>query len=258
MGTALTEPDLTVDQLAQRVGMTVRNVRAYAGRGLIPAPRLVGRTGYYSEEHAARLGLIRDLIDRGYTLGAVEKAIAARPDLPHSHALDLLDLLSHPLGHEEEPEDLLLEDLTALAGVEHDDAFIREIESLGLVHRVDEETVRLLRPVIVRAGASALSLGLSREQVLGLFEAITTSMSSLAARFVDAFRADVWRPFLDAGMPESEWPGIVSSIERLLPVVSQATLASFRFELTGAIENAMGEEMSALTGEQIDQLLGGP
>ncbi|MGH3361787.1 MAG: hypothetical protein ACRDOM_04940 [Nocardioides sp.] len=165
--------------------------------------------------------------------------------------------LSHPLGHVEEPEDMALEDLTALAGVEHDPAFIDQLESLGLIVCVDEETVRLLRPVLVRAGAQALSLGLSREQVLGLFDAITDAMSGLAARFVVAFRADVWRPFLDAGMPEEHWPGIVSSIERLLPVVSQATLASFRFELTGAIENAMGEELSGLTGEQIDQLLGG-
>ena len=31
-----TDDELTVDQLAARVGMTVRNVRAYAGRGLIP------------------------------------------------------------------------------------------------------------------------------------------------------------------------------------------------------------------------------
>src|SRR5688572_29997289 len=49
--------EFTVDQLAAKVGMTVRNVRAYAGRGLIPPPRLVGRTGYYGADHVARLTL---------------------------------------------------------------------------------------------------------------------------------------------------------------------------------------------------------
>ena len=53
--------------------MTVRNLRAYASRGLIDAPRLEGRTGYYSLKHLQRLQLIRQLLDRGYTLAAVEK-----------------------------------------------------------------------------------------------------------------------------------------------------------------------------------------
>jgi DNA-binding transcriptional MerR regulator len=64
------EEELTVDQLAAKVGMTVRNVRAYAGRGLIPPPRLVGRTGYYGHDHVARLTLVRELLGKGYTLAA--------------------------------------------------------------------------------------------------------------------------------------------------------------------------------------------
>jgi len=55
------DEELTVDQLAAKVGMTVRNVRAYAGRGLIPPPRLAGRTGYYDQDHVARLTLVREL-----------------------------------------------------------------------------------------------------------------------------------------------------------------------------------------------------
>src|SRR4051812_47283098 len=68
--------DLTVDQLASEVGMTVRNVRAYAARGLLPPPRLVGRTGYYSSEHVGRLRLVRQMLSEGYTLTAVSKALA--------------------------------------------------------------------------------------------------------------------------------------------------------------------------------------
>ena len=49
--------EYTVDELAARAQMTVRNVRAYAGRGLIDAPRLEGRTGYYNREHLQRLQL---------------------------------------------------------------------------------------------------------------------------------------------------------------------------------------------------------
>lgn len=248
--------EMTIDQLAARVGMTVRNVRAYASRGLIPAPRLVGRTGYYTEQHAARLQLVRDLVDRGYTLGAVEKALADKPHVADSHALDLLTLLNDPLGTVVEPERIDVDELSRLAGVEHDAAFVDQLVQIGLVERVDDRTLLLRRPVLVRAGAQALALGLSRTRVLGLFDDVTAAMAGIAQSFVSAFIDDVWHPFLAEGMPEERWPEIISRIESILPVVSQAALASFRHELTGAIEHALGEELGTLTGEQIDRLLG--
>jgi len=57
--------ELTVDELAARVGVTVRNVRAYSARGLLPAPRMVGGTGYYGREHVARLLLVREMLAAG-------------------------------------------------------------------------------------------------------------------------------------------------------------------------------------------------
>src|SRR5947208_1701520 len=44
----------TVDELAARVGMSARNIRAYQARELLPPPRRVGRSGYYSEAHVRR------------------------------------------------------------------------------------------------------------------------------------------------------------------------------------------------------------
>src|ERR1700712_3803082 len=67
------DAELTVDQLAVRVGVTVRNVRAYAARGLLPPPRLVGRTGYYGREHVARLLLVREMLGAGYSLAMIER-----------------------------------------------------------------------------------------------------------------------------------------------------------------------------------------
>src|SRR3978361_155636 len=52
--------DLTIDELAQRTGMTVRNIRAHQSRGLLPPPEVRGRTGYYGQAHLARVELIRE------------------------------------------------------------------------------------------------------------------------------------------------------------------------------------------------------
>lgn len=253
---ASSKVELTVDQLAAKVGMTVRNVRAYAARGLVPAPRMVGRTGYYDDTHVARLTLVRDLVDRGYTLNAVEKALDENPNLSHNHALDLLTLLTNPIEPASEPEEMSVKRLTEMARMEHDDEFLDKLAELGLLEVDDEETVTLLRPVLVRAGAQAMALGLSRDRVLELFDAITVSMQDLSRQFVDAFRSDVWTPFTEAGFPDDRLPEISASIQSLLPVVAQATLASFRYELTGVIEETIGEVLHELSGEQVNRLLG--
>jgi DNA-binding transcriptional MerR regulator len=237
---------MTIDQLAASVNMTVRNVRAYAGRGLIPAPRLVGRTGYYGPEHASRLLLIRDLLDRGYTLSAVEKVLQRQSTATAGHALDLLNTLEDPLGQTEEPEEMSVDALLRLAGVGHETEFLDRLVEVGLVERLGDDRVLLLRPFVVRAGAKAMALGLDRRSVLDLLPLLGEHMHVIAQRFVDEFRAQLWKPFADAGLPEERWPAMLESIRTLLPVASQAVLAVFRDELNKVIEEALGEELGRL------------
>jgi DNA-binding transcriptional MerR regulator len=237
--------ELTIDELAASVQMTVRNVRAYAGRGLIPPPRLVGRTGYYGREHADRLRLVRGLLDRGYTLAAVERMLAGNEGVPAAHALDLLETLRDPLG-DEQPESVTTAELAAMANVEHDPGFVDQLLELGLVERVGDEELLLLKPYVVRAGAQAIALGLGRESVVALMPFLSERLRQIAEQFVGEVRSQMWAPFADAGMPEDQWPEMLRTIEAILPVASQAVLAVFRNELHQAIDTAMGEELESL------------
>jgi DNA-binding transcriptional MerR regulator len=63
---------LTLDELSERVDMSVRNVRFYTSKGLVPPPLRQGRSGYYSADHVARLELVRALQDHGFTLSAIK------------------------------------------------------------------------------------------------------------------------------------------------------------------------------------------
>lgn len=242
----MTAPQMTIDQLAASVGMTVRNVRAYAGRGLIPSPHLVGRTGYYGPEHVSRLRLIRDLLERGYTLAAVEKVLQRQSTATAGHALDLLHTLEDPLGQAEAPEEMTTEALLRLAGVEEETGFLDQLVEIGLVERVDASRVRLVRPFVVRAGAKAMALGLDRASVLALLPLLGEHLHVIAQRFVDEVRTQMWKPFVDAGLPEERWPAMLETIRTLLPVASQAVLAVFRDELNKVIEEALGEELGRL------------
>lgn len=67
--------EYTIDELAQAAQMTVRNVRAYQDKGLIPPPEIRGRTGIYSAAHLARLRVIGPLLSRGYSLGNIAELI---------------------------------------------------------------------------------------------------------------------------------------------------------------------------------------
>lgn len=236
--------EFTVDELATRANMTVRNVRAYAGRGLIDAPRLEGRTGYYNLAHLQRLLLIRSLLDRGYTLAAVERTVLAGPTAPAGHALDLLTVLHQP-GSEEEPEEMTRDALAALAAVPRDDMLIEAMAELGLMEWVDDDRVRLVRPIIVRAGAAASAMGLDPETVLKLLPLLQEHLGVVADAFVKRVSEEIWQPFADAGMPAEEWPRILKIIETLLPVASQAVLGVFREQIARSIDAELGEQLAS-------------
>src|SRR5882672_4934631 len=71
---------LTIDQLASRCGISVRTIRFYAGKGMLPPPKLRGRLGLYGPDHVVRLDLISELTGLGFTLAAIEGFLATLPE----------------------------------------------------------------------------------------------------------------------------------------------------------------------------------
>jgi len=67
---------MTVTELADAVGMTARNIRAYQSRGLLFRPAISGRVARYNGAHVARLELIASLQREGFTLAAIKRLIS--------------------------------------------------------------------------------------------------------------------------------------------------------------------------------------
>jgi DNA-binding transcriptional MerR regulator len=78
---------MTVTELAEVVGMTPRNVRAYQSRGLLYPPVISGRVAHYSAAHVARLYLIGSLQREGFTLAAIKRIV----DRPESYGAIVAD-----------------------------------------------------------------------------------------------------------------------------------------------------------------------
>lgn len=66
-----------MEELAAKAGITVRTLRFYRERGLIPPPRREGRIAWYDDHHLARLHTIAALLERGHTLSGIADLTAA-------------------------------------------------------------------------------------------------------------------------------------------------------------------------------------
>ena len=69
------ENNLTIEELAAETGMTVRNIRSHRARGLLPAPEVRDRVGYYGQPHLARLRMIQELPADGFNLKGIERLL---------------------------------------------------------------------------------------------------------------------------------------------------------------------------------------
>ena len=232
---------LTIDELAQRVGMTVRNVRAHQSRGLLPPPVVRGRTGYYDDDHVARLELIKDMQADGFNLRAIRAALDALPAGAGPEALAFRRRVVAPWT-DEEPE---LMDRAALAEVMGaDEAAFDEAVRLGIIRVIDADRVEVPAPSLVRAGAEVVSLGVPLAETLKLQRELNRHLAAVAKVFVRLYVEYVWHPFVTAGQPEELWPGVRDALDRLQPLAGEAVLATFRLAMDTATAEAVGTELA--------------
>jgi DNA-binding transcriptional MerR regulator len=231
---------LTIEELAARTGMTVRNIRAHQSRGLLPPPEIQGRTGYYGSEHVARLELISEMQADGFNLQAIKRLI----DVSDGSGEELLGFkraLMAPF-EQETPEFIEQAELDERWGG-LDLKLMAKAERLGLIRPLGAGRYEVPSPTLLRAGEELLALGVEPRTVLGLAELIVRRTESIAEAFVELFLEAVWKPFAEAGRPDEDWPRIREALERLRPLASEAVLATFQRTMTQSVERAFGREL---------------
>jgi DNA-binding transcriptional MerR regulator len=232
-------PELTIDELARRTGMTVRNIRAHQSRGLLPPPDVRGRTGYYGPEHVARLELISEMQADGFNLQAINRLLEAS----RGSAQELLGFkraLMAPF-EQEEPEFVEQRELEQRWG--GDRKLLAKAGKLGLMRPLGEGRYEIPSPTLYRAGEELLALGVAPDTVLEVAAQVKRRSEAIARGFVELFLEAIWKPFVDAGRPDEDWPSVREALERLRPLASDAVLASFQRAMTEAVERAFGKEL---------------
>jgi DNA-binding transcriptional MerR regulator len=151
---------LTLDQLTVRVGMSVRNVRFYTTKGLVPPPIRRGRSGYYTADHVARLELVRELQSHGFTLAAIERYVAGLPVDAAPEDIALARTMLAP-WQADLPVEMDLAQLEQRAGRALGEDDLATLQALGIV-RVREE-IYLVATSQLSIGVRLLDLGFPRE-----------------------------------------------------------------------------------------------
>src|SRR3954451_16218751 len=128
---------LTIDELAREGGMTVRNVRAYRSRGLIPPPELSGRKGYYGRDHVVRLELVRELKAKGFNLEAIAQLVERAPGEALDQVLDFTRAVAPVVA--EEPEVVPSRVFRERWGDQLTPELAQRAVSLGMVRPVGED-----------------------------------------------------------------------------------------------------------------------
>src|SRR3954469_23875364 len=223
--------------------MTVRNIRAHQSRGLLPAPAVRGRTGYYGPEHRARIELIRELQSEGFNLESIRRLIAGT-DGSGPEVLRFTRMLREPF-EDEEPQIVDGAELAERWGAT-DPKLLDRAAKLGYLRPLGDGRYEEISPRLARAGEELASLGVPAEVAVAVVERIRRHADGVAKSFVRLFLEQVWKPFDEAGRPEDRWPEVLEALERLRPLASDALLAVFQIAMSDAVDRAFGRELEKL------------
>ncbi|HEX5852138.1 MAG TPA: MerR family transcriptional regulator [Solirubrobacteraceae bacterium] len=230
--------DLTVEQLAGEVGMSVRNIRNHHTRGLLPAPEVRARVGFYNADHVARLKLILDLQADGFNLAAIERLLSGSDGLA-GRLLGLRAAVTAPY-EPETPEFITAEELEQRFGpVAVKDA--QRVIKMKLLVPLGDDRFEVPSPALLSAAEEVTALGIPLRAALALVERMSRDCESISRAFTKLFIRELWEPFEADGRPDDRWDGLTDAVNSLRPLASEALLALFKQRMTTQLEEAFGK-----------------
>ncbi len=170
-----------IEQLARASGMAVDTIRFYQGKGLLDAPRREGRVTWYGESHLERLGRIRELQRRGFTLTVIRRFLEGELE-PSDESL--VAAVTRPSS----PQTLTLDELAERSGVAV--PLLKNLEQAGLLVPVEGGDVPLYPADdldAIAAGMKLIAAGVPLGPLIELASEYADATDRVARRAVDLF-----------------------------------------------------------------------
>ncbi|MFF4824370.1 MerR family transcriptional regulator [Streptomyces sp. NPDC001312] len=166
-----------MEELARLAGITVRTLRFYRERKLIPPPRREGRIAWYDDHHLARLRTISALLERGHTLNGIAELAEA-----FDHGRDVGDLLGLGAPTEETPVRLTPEELADHFAGEVTAENLAAAMELGYLGTDGDELVHISRRLL-DVSAALVREGIPLAEVLEAGRRVREHADALAELF---------------------------------------------------------------------------
>ncbi|MGW9449094.1 MerR family transcriptional regulator [Streptomyces sp. NPDC055632] len=231
-------PSYTVDELAARAGVTVRTVRFYGTRGLLPPP-VIGarRVGHYGPEHLSRLALIEELQRQGMTLAAIERYLEQLPP-----DLSARDLAVHRAlvasWAPESAESTTRRELERRAGRALTERDVDRLAAMGVLERTDDTDTYRLDGSLLRLGVEMLDVPIEHETILASRTVLLEHARAAAEELARLFQEQVWNPYRESGEDPDHLKAMRSLSAHMQPMVIQALVTAFQRSLSEELRTA--------------------
>ncbi|MDC2957444.1 MerR family transcriptional regulator [Streptomyces gilvifuscus] len=214
-----------IEDLAHVSGASVRTIRAYQDRGLLPRPERRGRANLYSDAHLARLRQIADLLDRGYGLASIKELLEAwDAGRGLGGVLGLVAEVDGPWTDEEAVR-ISRAELDERFGGAPDDEAVADAVELGVLEPVpgDADSFLVPSPQELAVAAELYGAGVPLSAIAGHLRELRGQVEHIAARFLEFTTEHVFARYLQGPHrpTEADAAEAASLVRRLRPLAQQ-------------------------------------
>ncbi|MFI6059457.1 MerR family transcriptional regulator [Streptomyces sp. NPDC051286] len=213
-----------IEDLAHASGATVRTIRAYQDRGLLPTPERRGRANVYRDTHLARLRQIADLLDRGYTLASIKELLEAWDAGRGLGGVLGLVAEVHGPWTDEQADRITRDELHAKFGGAQDDQAVAEAVELGVLECIPDRDDEFLvpSPQELAVAVELHAAGVPITAISGHLRELRGQVEHIASRFLEFTTEHVFARYLGHRPPtDADAAEAASLVRRLRPLAQQ-------------------------------------
>lgn len=237
-----------IEELAARAGLTVRTVRGYQDRGLLPRPERRGRANVYERAHLDRLHRISGLLERGYSLASIKELLDAwDTGRGLGGVLGIAAEVEGPWT-EEQPDRVTREELRERFGGRLDEEALEDAIGLGILERLpgSSEEFRVPSPQELAVAVELSAAGVGLQAVAAHLREVRGQVEHMASRFLQFTTEHVFARYLGGTQVSEDATAEAMALIRRLRPLAQHTVDA---ELARAMRIFARRQLDQVTGQ---------